>query len=160
LQLRSSFGDDQRKEWQGLCLDVDLELEAIGEQRLQHQPELTGTIIAGQLLHLGIVVVVDFGVDVPAAIEQWIGASNKLGAGRGAGRNADDAAKSEVLNAIAGVVPPDLFTMGVADVAIVGLDGCDFEGCHGFAILWPDELGADRCAGKERGEEKSGDAPA
>jgi hypothetical protein len=37
------------------------------------------TVLAGELLQIRVVLVADLGVDVPASVEEGIGAANELG---------------------------------------------------------------------------------
>jgi hypothetical protein len=58
---------------------VDFEAEAVGEKGLLHEMDFAITVLARELFQIRVVVIADLGVDVPASVEEGIGAANELG---------------------------------------------------------------------------------
>jgi len=143
LEFGAAFLDDEVEDGQLARGDLDLERETVREERLHHEVHGAVAVVPRELLQFRVFFVADLCVEVPAGIEQAVGATGELRGGVRVKGIADEVAQGSVFGAIAVVVTPDVGVEGAAQIAAGRLDGCDLEGGKGFAIVGNDELGVD-----------------
>ena len=122
--LEAAFGRHDFIDGQNAGLEVRLEMEAVGEQRLLHTAVLVVAGVGGHLLVCGFKVVGNLALDVVGVLVEPVGATDNLGLVCGAVGVHDVAADAERLESSAGREHDHL----VGGLGIDRLDGCDFVG--------------------------------